>query len=363
MRLSKKTLITLSLIFILLFAGVSIQLPFYIYKPGLADSLTDMVEVENGSKAKGSLHLVTVSGAQATPFEYILAKVLPYHEIVPLEEARPEGMTDEQYMQHQLFLMENSQHASMVVAYEAADKKVEIISNGVYVMQVVEEMPAEGIVEAGDRIQAVDGNKIASADDLVNYVQKKKPGDSVKLSFKRDGKKKEEAVEVQAFEEDPDKVGIGIQLVTDEDIKMDPEVHIKSGNIGGPSAGLMFALEMYNQLTEKDVTKGYDIAGTGEIDYDGNVHPIGGIDKKIVAADKEGVSIFFAPNENGKEHSNFEVAKATAEAINSDMKVVPIDSFTEALDYLEGLSPASAGLFSPGVPERAAITAALGATD
>ena len=63
----------------------------------------------------------------------------------------------------------------------------------------------------------------------------------------------------------------------------------------------MFSLEIYDQLTEEDLTRGYHIAGTGEIDYEGNVHRIGGIDKKIVAADKEGIDIFFAPNENGKE--------------------------------------------------------------
>src|SRR5699024_11578609 len=78
-----------------------------------------------------------------------------------------------------------------------------------------------------------------------------------------------------------------------------PPVNIKSGDIGGPSAGLMFSLEIYNQLTEKDITKGYNIAGTGAIDSDGNVERIGSIDKKVVAADEEGVEIFFAPNEQG----------------------------------------------------------------
>lgn len=359
MRLSRMKVITFSLIFIILFAGVSYQLPYYIYKPGLADNLTDMVEVENGSLAEGTLHLVTVSGSQATPLSYVLAKMLSYHEIVPLEEARPEGMTDEQYMQHQLFLMENSQHASMVVAYEEADKEVEITSNGVYVMQVVDGMPAEGLIEAGDRIKTVDGKKITNADDLLQEVQQKNAGEPIVIGFEREGKSAEKEVKVEAFEDDPNKVGIGIQLVTDEDIKVNPEVKIKSGNIGGPSAGLMFALEMYNQLTKGDVTKGYDIAGTGEIDYDGNVHPIGGIDKKIVAADKEGVTIFFAPNENGKGHSNYEVAKATADAIDTDMKVVPIDSFSEALDYLEGLSPVTAEMHPPKGLEKANQKAAF----
>src|SRR5699024_1778160 len=120
MRLTKRKLITISITLILMFAILTYQLPYYIYKPGLADDLTEIVTVEDGFSAEGSLHLVTVSGGQATPFDLFVAKLLPFHEIVSLEEARPEGISDEEYMRHQLFLMENSQHAAMAVAYEAA---------------------------------------------------------------------------------------------------------------------------------------------------------------------------------------------------------------------------------------------------
>src|SRR5690625_2418508 len=94
---------------------------------------------------------------------------------------------------------------------------------------------------------------------------------------------------------------------------------------------------MYDQLTEDDLTKGYKIAGTGEIDYEGNIHRIGGIDKKIVAADKAGIEIFFAPYENGSKESNYEIALQTATEINSDMIIVPVDTFFDALDYLHDL--------------------------
>src|SRR5690625_6364066 len=83
---------------------------------------------------------------------------------------------------------------------------------------------------------------------------------------------------------------------------------------------------MYNKLNEEDITKGYKIAGTGEIDYEGNVHRIGGIDKKVVAADKAGIEIFFAPYENGSKESNYEIALQTATQINSKMEIVPVDT-------------------------------------
>lgn len=341
MQFTKKRLITIGVILLFIFVGLTYRLPYYIYQPGLADDLKEIVQVEGGHQSEGSLHLVTVSGGQATPFDFLVAKIFPYHEIVPIEEARPEGITDEEYMEHQLFLMENSQHAAMVVAYEAAGEKVELISNGVYVIQVIEGMPAEGKVQAGDRITAVDDIKVDGADDLVKYVQNKQAGDQLQITIVRSGETIEKQIEISSYKEEEEKVGIGIKLVTDEQIEVEPNMTFHSGKIGGPSAGLMFSLEIYNQLTERDITKGLNIVGTGEIDYDGNVHRIGGIDKKVVAADNENADIFLAPYEKGKKNSNYEVAKETAEKINSDMKIVPVDSFQDALSYLNDLNTTS----------------------
>ncbi|MCK9906873.1 hypothetical protein MXD63_43635, partial [Frankia sp. Cpl3] len=95
--------------------------------------------------------------------------------------------------------------------------------------------------------------------------------------------------------------------------------------IGGPSAGLMFTLEIYDQLnTELDVTRGYRVAGTGTISADGTVGRIGGINHKIVAADKAGAEIFFAPDDAEGEISNYQEAMATAKRIGTKMRVVPV---------------------------------------
>src|SRR5690625_5818159 len=91
----------------------------------------------------------------------------------------------------------------------------------------------------------------------------------------------------------------------------------------------MFALTIYNQLTKEDVSNGLKIAGTGELDYEGNVLPIGGIDKKVIAADKEDVDILFAPSFKAHRASNYEVAKETAEEIDSDLEIVPVKKFSE----------------------------------
>lgn len=339
MKLTKRTLLYTLVITLTFFLLTTLDLPYYIYKPGHADRLENMVEIEKGFHGKGDLHLVTVSGGQATPIQYLFAKIMDYNEIVPIDEARPEGITDEEYMNHQLMMMENSQQSSTVVAYRAAGKEYSIEYNGVHVIGVVEDMPADGVIEPGDRITRIDGEQMKEANDMVEYVQTKKDQDTIELEIERDGQQLIKTIEVVSFANDEDKVGVGIQLVTDQKVVVDPPVHIKSGNIGGPSAGLMFSLEMYNQLTEEDITKGYHIAGTGEIDFDGNVGRIGGIDKKIVAAHREGIEIFFAPNESGSNESNYQLAKKTAEQIGTTMTIVPIDTFDEALTYLEQLDP------------------------
>lgn len=341
MRISRGTLAIVIFIFLLFASLLFVKLPVYIYKPGGASELSQIVEVKHGYKSKGELHLVTVSRQQATPLLYMLAKFQSYQDIVPIDDAIPDGYTEEEYHHYQMKMMESSHNAAVSVAYKAADYPVSIENNGVRVIHVMEDMPAKNIVEVDDEIIAVDSMKILEAHELVSYVQSKKLGDIIELTIKREDETFQEKIKLSVFPHNPEQVGIGIQLHTNKKIEAVPPVEINSGNIGGPSAGLMFALEIYDQLTNEDITRGYKIAGTGEIDFSGKVLRIGGVDKKVVAADKEDIEIFFVPNEEGADDSNYEVAKETARKINSKMKIIPVDSFAEALEYLKQLEPKS----------------------
>ncbi|SER96794.1 PDZ domain-containing protein [Gracilibacillus ureilyticus] len=312
------------------------ELPYYIYKPGSADALNPIVKVEGGYESEGDMHLVTIQGGQATPFYYLMAKLRDYHQVVPIEEVYHDGISQEDFKQMQLMMMESSQEASTVVAYEAAKAEIEIQYNGVYVVSVIEDMPAAKVLQTGDRIIEIDGMGIAEANDLIDFVTTKQVGDRITLTIIRGEEQMKKSLTLAELPEN-NKPGIGIQLVTDREVNEEPELTFSSGDIGGPSAGLMFALEIYDQLTEEDLTKGHQIAGTGEIDYEGNVGRIGGIDKKVIAADREGNEIFFAPNEGGREDSNYQTAKEVAENINTDMKIIPVDTFDEAIQYLQSL--------------------------
>lgn len=337
MQVSRRHLYILSIVIILSTLLSTFKMPYYIYKPGRADALDSMVEIVGGYESEGDMHLVTVSGMQATPVQYAWAKLYPHHDVVPLDQVRPEGISDEDYRHAQLQLMESSQQAAMVVAYEAAGANITIDYEGIFVVSVIENMPADGHLEIGDLILSVDGKEMKTSEEMVEYVTKKTAQETIELEIIREDKPLTKQLELKQFADDPSKVGIGVQLVTDRKVKVNPEVHFSSGNIGGPSAGLMFALKIYDLLTEEDLTRGYEIAGTGEVDYDGHVLRIGGIDKKVIAAHKAGCDIFFVPFEKGAAGSNFELALETAKKINASMEIVPVDTFAEAVEYLQQL--------------------------
>lgn len=121
----------------------------------------------------------------------------------------------------------------------------------------------------------------------------KKENDAVSIEYMRNGKQLKENLNVKTIPNGNGRVGIGVSIVTERELVVDPKVKINSNEIGGPSAGLMFTLEIYNQLVEEDLTKGHEIAGTGTINEKGEVGPIGGINQKVVAASDAGAEVFF----------------------------------------------------------------------
>lgn len=326
------------LVVIALFFGLMMyRLPYYVSYPGMAKELSPIIEVEGGFKEKGSFMLTTVRMGQANIVQYIIAKFSEYQNLYPTDVIRPEGESDDEYNNRQLHMMETSKEAATVVAYQHANQDIKIDYDGVFVMGIVEGMPAEKILKPGDRIHSLNGKPIQTSDQLIELVSEKKAGEEVSLTIERDKKEQKVKIPLASFPENKKKVGLGISLVTDRTVTVKPPVEIETDEIGGPSAGLMFSLEIYNQLVKEDMTKGYAIAGTGTINYEGVVGPIGGIKQKVVAADKAGANIFFAPNEKGAKDSNYRDALEAANDIGTEMKIVPVDTFDEAINYLRQL--------------------------
>lgn len=153
------------------------------------------------------------------------------------------------------------------------------------------DMPADGKLKAGDRIFKVDGMEFKSSDEFISTVSRKQEGSEITLTFERQDKTMKTSIPLKKLEE-TGKPGVGITLVDDKEIEVDPAVNINSEEIGGPSAGLMFSLEIYNQLIKEDLTGGYKIAGTGTINSEGTVGRIGGIEQKVVAKRQSGSRYF-----------------------------------------------------------------------
>ncbi|SDB87435.1 PDZ domain-containing protein [Pelagirhabdus alkalitolerans] len=329
-----KKLVKYSLIIFAIVAFVTVPLPFYVYQPGTVDSLHEVVNIENSYTGEGELNLVTVRGGRATPLLAMTTFFSSYRDLLPIGDVFPDGYDRDQYMQAQLQMMESSQEAAIVVAYQEANEAIDVYYEGVYVVSTMDDLPASEKLEIADKIMEVEGQRIDDADHLIEIVSQYDIGDHLTFVIERDEQMFEETIELVPLPDEPQRPGIGIQLVTNREISIERDVQFDSGEIGGPSAGIVLSLEIYNQLTETDLTNGLKIAGTGEIDYEGNVHRIGGVDKKVVASDREDVDIFFVPNDGGTNESNYELAMATKASIDSDMEIVPIDTVSDAIEFL-----------------------------
>lgn len=323
------------------------RIPYYIERPGGALELNSVVEVDGQfSEEPGSYMMTTVAVAQATPLTYFM-KFLPYHDGMTEREFLGDTQDHEEYLSIQRNFMNSSIHSALIVAFDAADIDYDFTYHGVYVMRVLEQSDFSDDLEIGDTVVGIDGQRFENSEKFIEYVSNQEVGQTVELIFEREGEEYNASGQLTELESTGNP-GIGISLVDSTSIVTDPEVEIHSGRIGGPSAGLMFALQVYSLLEDTQLRGGRNIAGTGTISDDGSVGRIGGVDKKVVAADREGASIFFVPDDevtpeileyNPDYLSNYEQALETAEDIGTDMEIIPITHFEEAIDYLEQLEP------------------------
>ena len=285
--------------------------PYVIQRPGpVYDTLgtaTDkdgdevpLIKVEGAEtfETAGTLDLTTVQvvgNRERTPswFELALAWMDSSRAVVPLDSVFPEGVTTEQRDERNATLMVDSQHEATAAALNELgyDTGAEVV-----VVEAVADSPADGALKADDVITAIDGTPVESATELRAAIQEA-AGDPVTLTVRRDGE--EQAVEVTPEEHTEGGVTtwlIGVTLRTDYDFEID--VTIQLDNVGGPSAGMMFALGIIDTLTEGELNGGENVAGTGTIDAAGTVGPIGGIRQKLYGARDAGAEYFLAPEAN-----------------------------------------------------------------
>lgn len=319
----------------------------YISKPGGAYELSPFVKVQGGDEDDvGTFSLMTISVVKATPATYLYSKISDFQKLLPPYKVRRHGENDREYTTRQKKLMSDSQFNAIYVAYTKTGFPLKVNFDGIFVMMVLPTGAADGKLEVGDKIYAVDGVPLKESGQFASFIGEKGIGDIVHLSIKRGKKEMNLSITLEEIPDSGGRAGLGIQFQEDRTLITDPKVDFNTSDIGGPSAGLMFTLEIMNQLLDEDLTKGYKIAGTGEMLEDGTVGRIGGADFKVVAADRQGVEIFFAPDDDLPEEvraanpsikTNYEEAVKMAEKLGTNMKIVPVKTVDDALSYLESL--------------------------
>ncbi|BDR60429.1 SepM family pheromone-processing serine protease [Lactobacillus xylocopicola] len=333
-RLARNWLLAIGAI-ILLAIGMSWPTDYYIDTPGDAVPISQFVKSKD--RVPNNFYLVTVSETSQPASVAELLQSYTDQYATRIHKSQLLGTTtNRQYQELQKWYMETSQQNAIYYAAKKAGIKAKLSYEGVYVMDVQKSSSFRGKLRMGDTVLGADGHKFHSTKEMTTYFRQKSLNDKLKIDVLRGSKKLTiagKAVKVDGT----GKPGIGIQLVERVKVTTHPELKIDAEDIGGPSAGLMFTLTSYQVFTKQNLAKGHKVAGTGTISADGKVGAIGGVDKKVVAADEAGAEVFFAPTDTAelkKQGSNYVVAKQTAKQIGSKMKVVPVRSFEDALNYL-----------------------------
>lgn len=280
-------------------------------------------------KTTGALDFTTVSVGRADTDLWLGAAVVAYLDsdkaVVPKDLIYPDNETAEESTAESAAQLSGSKDSSRVAALRAAGYTV---TGRPAVAGVVKGGAAQKLLKAGDIITAVDGTKVATPDAVVKAVGTHKPGETVRLTVERKGRSLEVPVVTRADPKDKKipRIGITIGGKYTYPIKITNNV---GNQIGGPSAGTMFALAIYDKLTPGSLTGGKQIAGTGEMAPDGTVGPIGGIRQKMAGAAKKDATIFLVPAANCDEATDGD---------DDGLKLVKITKLDDAISSLEALA-------------------------
>jgi Lon-like protease len=278
----------------------------------------------------GHLNLVTVSfqggpGDRFNIFTALGAWLRSDEAVVPEQELFGPGQTQQQVTRQDTEEMTSSEQTATAAALCLLGLKFTVVDK---IVTVEKGMPATGVLRSGDIITAVDGTSVTCQEDAGSLIRSHPPGSSVTLSIERGGSTRE--VRLTTIKLDGHAV-VGVAVA--QSYRGFPvRVQIRVGNIGGPSAGLMFALAIMDKLTPGSLTGGRFVAGTGEISADGTVGPIGGIQQKLAGARKAGATVFLTPAANCPD---------TVGAVPSGLRLVKVSTLADAVRALNALAAGS----------------------
>ena len=340
----------------LLFMVTTVPTGYLLESPGPSFDLQADLEVEGAQTyaSQGEFLLTSVSIQEASLFFHALSLFSGKYDVMRVRDYLGEELDTEEQEVVDTVVTYVSEDTATVAGLREAGLPVEVAGLGALVVAVAEGYPAAGVLEEGEVIVAVNGERVTGGESLNALVNAAPEGSAVALTLKRlDGEKVREAAKETAKGGPPPELpallseevreielvpvyeptlgrrilGVSVRdyftYASDVRVKWDLET------VKGPSAGLMMTLSLYNTLTPDDITAGERVAGTGEITLDGKVGPIGGLPMKIRAAEKRGAEVFLYPIGNEEDLAG----------VSTSMALHPVSTLEEAVTYLRSLSP------------------------
>lgn len=300
--------------------------------PGPSEDALGLVTIDGAEEfaPEGQLRLTTIAVQDDLDLRsWLRARTSGIVDAVPRETIYPSGADREQVAETNSLLMADSQLMATIAGLTASGYT--LVGEGALVAGVADDAVTDAL-EAGDVIVGVDGEVVLDSRNVVDAVRASEPGAILRFDVDTDGATREVPVTLGRSGDDPPVPYVGVILTTELDLPVD--VSIDAGVIGGPSAGLLFALSIVELLGPEDLTGGRIIAGTGTVDRDGQVGAVGGVRQKVSgatapASGDEPAAVFLVPRGNLKE--------ARRAAVDSDVLLVPVDTLGEALDALSEL--------------------------
>ena len=312
----------IALIIILLI--FTIKLPYYIDMPGGIIDISKRIEIDDKNKLNGTLNFAYVSEMKATIPTLIIAKINNNWDILKKEEVLYDYTEEEMKFIDTISLKEAVSNAQYI-AFKEANEDFKTKNEKIYVTNIFKEAKTDLKIE--DQIIKIDDIEIKKLEDI-KKINNYKPGTTIKITVINNNKEYNREAELINYE---GKTIIGVGIKETFEIESNHKIKINyNKKESGPSGGMMNALTIYTYLTNKDLSKGRTVVGTGTIDKNGNVGSIGGVKYKLIGAVKNKADIFIVPN-----GENYEEALKIKQEKEYDIKIIGVSTLKEAINELE----------------------------
>ena len=313
------------LVLLFIFLLFVIKLDYYVYSSGGLINLNDRIEVNNSYEESGSFNMTYVTARNGSIINTLLSFIIPGWELEKVDNQRIEDENINEIETRDKIYLEESGHDAIIASFNEANLPYELKDISLKVTYVYN--AAKTNIKANDIIKSINGNPISDYESLTSVLSKYNVNDKINIKIIRN---KKETECYSTLINLGDKVAIGVNLVEIKEVETNPKINfVYKNNESGSSRGLMCALEIYNKITEYDLTKGRIISGTGTIHEDGSVGAIGGVKYKLLGASKEKADIFLVPS------NNYEEAIKIKNENNLDIEIIEAVNLHDVIEKLK----------------------------